>query len=136
MVQKLLAKAKEEFTDAIHLAYLLFSGVLKSDVQEFLQTYVVLRQWEVKLDEEIENTINKDKKLGYQDMKSVIKYYTDKCEDSFFKQNEELILAWMFTKKGLPLTEEEREIISTFVEVVERKNIDLYSKWRTFIPEL
>ena len=136
MVEKLLTNAKEEFTDAINLAFLVFNGSIKCNAEEFLQIYVMLKHWEARLDEKIKNTKNRERKFGYQDMKTVIQFYIDKYDDDLFKQNEDLVLAWMSTKKGLPLTDEEREIVSTFVEVVERKKIDLYPEWRTFIPEL
>ena len=136
MVEKLLENAKEEFNDALNLAYIVLNGDIRCNVYRFLQTYIVLKHWEINLDEEIKNSRKPEKKIGCQDMKVVIRYYLDKCEDSLFKENEELILGWMWTKKGTELTDEEREIISTFVEVVERKKIDLYPEWRTFVPEL
>ena len=135
MVQKLLERAKEEYSDAINLCGLILGGHIKCDAKEFLQVYAMLNEWVSNLTVCEKNTRDVERKYGYRDMRELVEIYIGIFEESF-KLHEEEILMWMNNLKEQELSEDIRNIIKVFSDAVETKNIALIPDWRSWIPEV
>ncbi len=135
MMQKLLERAKEEYSDAINLCGLILSGHIKCNAKELLQAYAILNEWVSNLTICEKNTKNVERKYGYRDMRELVENYISVFEENF-KLHEEEILMWMNSLKEQELSEDIRNIIKVFSNAIEAKEIALIPDWRSWVPEV
>lgn len=136
MVQKLLERAKEEYSDAINLCGLILGGHIKCDAKEFLQVYAMLNGWVSNLTVCEKNTRDVERKYGYRDMRELVEIYISAFENQVLGNNEEMLLMWMSEWKEKEIPEDIAELIKVFFDAVETKNIALIPDWRSWIPEV
>ena len=135
MMQKLLERAKEEYSDAINLCGLILGGHIKCNAKELLQAYAILNEWVSNLTICEKNTKNVERKYGYRDMRELVENYISVFEENF-KLHEEEILMWMNSLKEQELSEDIRNIIKVFSNAIEAKEIALIPDWRSWVPEV
>ena len=135
MMQKLLERAKEEYSDAINLCGLILGGHIKCNAKELLQAYAILNEWVSNLTICEKNTKNVERKYGYRDMRELVENYISVFEENF-KLHEEEILMWMNSLKEQELSEDIRNIIKVFSNAIETKEIALIPDWRSWVPEV
>ena len=135
MMQKLLERAKEEYSDAINLCGLILGGHIKCNAKELLQAYAILNEWVSNLTICEKNTKNVERKYGYRDVRELVENYISVFEENF-KLHEEEILMWMNSLKEQELSEDIRNIIKVFSNAIEAKEIALIPDWRSWVPEV
>ena len=135
MMQKLLERAKKEYSDAINLCGLILGGHIKCNAKELLQAYAILNEWVSNLTICEKNTKNVERKYGYRDMRELVENYISVFEENF-KLHEEEILMWMNSLKEQELSEDIRNIIKVFSNAIEAKEIALIPDWRSWVPEV
>ncbi|MBE6452558.1 MAG: hypothetical protein E7012_03610 [Alphaproteobacteria bacterium] len=136
MVQKLLFDARESYSSAMNMAFLVLKGECRLAMGELMQSYAILKKWEQNLKQKECIAEQDDLKFTYKEMRKVVENYILWYEETLFVRNKEIILSWLFSWKNEDIPKNDKDAIITFIKIAEIKNFGLPTNWRDFAPKI